>query len=437
MPVRFQFVPGKAPDLLDLPWSTPLEEWDHPRMVEMARGFSRHVVRFVSGGENDERVFALKEIPERYARREYNLLRFMQEEGLPTVEAVGVVTGRQRGAIGQREELSAILVTRYLDYSLPYGYVFSTYGLGEVPGTDTKLIDAAVVLLCRLHLDGFYWGDCSLNNLLFRRDAGALMAYLVDAETAEHHRELSPGMRQADVDLASEQAGGGLLDLAAAGRLPEWIDPIEVAHRISARYEALWSELTDVEEIGVDERHQLDRRIRRLNDLGFDVAELVVEHLPDDEARMRMWPALVEEGHHARELRRMTGLDVQENQARHLLNDIAAFGACLERTIGTDLPSAVTAARWIAEIYEPLLRAVPAELAGKRDAPELFHEMLEHRYAMSEREGREVTNPEALASLVQEVLPTRPDERLFVDVTPNDPDPGARLDRSGVVRPPS
>jgi hypothetical protein len=425
MPVRFQFVPGKAPDLLDLPWSTPLEEWDHPRMVEMAHGFSRHVVRFVRGGERDDRVFALKEIPERFARREYNLLRFMEEEGLPTVEAVGVVTGRQRGPIGAREDLSAVLVTRYLDYSLPYGYVFSTHGLGAVPGTDTKLIDAAVVLLCRLHLDGFYWGDCSLNNLLFRRDAGALMAYLVDAETAEHHRELSSGMRHADVDLACEQAVGGLLDLAAAGRLPKWIDPIDVADRIAARYEALWSELTDAEVIGADEPHELDRRIRRLNDIGFDVGELVVEHMADDETRMKMRPALVEEGHHARELQRMTGLDVQENQARHLLNDIAAYGAYLERTTEVDLPAAVAAARWIAEIYEPLLRAVPPGLAGKREAPELFHEMLEHRYALSEREGRDVTNREALASLIEEVLPSRPDERLFVDVSaPGDPMPG-------------
>ncbi len=90
-----------------------------------------------------------------------------------------------------------MLVTRYLDYSLPYRYVFSNERRSaRCPGTDSKLIDAAVVLLCRLHLDGFYWGDCSLNNLLFRRDAGALMAYLVDAETAEHHRSLSDGMRQ-------------------------------------------------------------------------------------------------------------------------------------------------------------------------------------------------------------------------------------------------
>jgi hypothetical protein len=415
MPVRFQFVPGKAPDLLDLPWSTPLEEWADERLVRMARGASRHVVRFVRGAGDDERVFALKEIPEEYARREYNLLRYMVEERLPAVEAVGVVTGRERGPIGDRQGLSAILVTRYLDYSLPYRYVFSNVGGGGTPGIVGKLIDAAVVLLCRLHLEGFYWGDCSLNNLLFRRDAGALMAYLVDAETAEHHRTLSAGMRQSDVDLACEHAVGGLMDLDAAGQLPASIDPIDVAERLDERYAALWSELTAADEIGVDERHELDRRIRRLNELGFDVGELIVEHHPEDEMRLRVRPALVEEGHHARELRRLTGLEVQEGQARHLLNDIAAYGAYLERSTGIEVPAAVGAARWIAEIYDPLVRAVPADLAAKREAPELFHELLEHRYALSEQLGREVTNEEALESIVHTVLPAQPDERVLTD----------------------
>ena len=37
------------------------------------------------------------------------------------------------------------------------------------------------MLLVRLHLVGFYWGDVSLSNTLFRRDADAYAAYVVDA----------------------------------------------------------------------------------------------------------------------------------------------------------------------------------------------------------------------------------------------------------------
>lgn len=412
--MRFQFVPGEAPDLLDLPWATPLAEWDTQRLVRLARGASRHIVRFVSGGEGDDRLFALKETTEQLAKREYLALRYLKEEDLPVVDAVGMVTGRQSGPFGDRSDLPAILVTRYLDFSLPYRYLFSLAGGGGRPGTEAHLVDAAVILLCRLHLDGFYWGDCSLNNVLFRRDAGALMAYLVDAETTEHHTEMSDGLRDNDVQLAYENFAGGLLDLKAAGRLPQDIDPIDTADHLRQRYETLWQELTAPENVSADERHEVDRRIRRLNDMGFDVGELIVEH-DLDRAELVVRPALVEEGHHARELRRLTGLEVQENQARHLLNDITAFGAWLEQQSGREIPLAVIAARWIAEIYEPVLAALPRDLSQKREPPQLFHEMLIHRYHLADEWHRDVTNDEALASLAHEVLAHQPDERLLED----------------------
>jgi hypothetical protein len=60
------------PDFLDLPWELPLEEWESDRLVEVVRGIGRHVVRFV---DYYEALYALKELPERLARREYRLLR--------------------------------------------------------------------------------------------------------------------------------------------------------------------------------------------------------------------------------------------------------------------------------------------------------------------------------------------------------------------------
>lgn len=407
MAVRLQFVPGREPpDLLGLPWATPLAGWDHVRLVRMVRGPSRHVVRFVSDGE---RVYALKEMAQPDAEREYAMLRLLATEGLPAVEAVGLVTGRAAPA---GEPLDAVLVTRYLDYSLPFHYLFSAEGVPG-PGFGRRLVDAGVVLLARLHLDGVYWGDCSLSNLLFRRDAGALMAYLVDAETAERHQPLPDGMRHADLDLARENVVGGLLDLRAAGNLPDDVDVVEIADRVEERYRLLWDELTGTEEIDAGEYHLIERRLRRLNHLGFDVGELVVEH---DAAvdRLRIRPAVVEEGHHCRELRRLTGLEVQENQARRLLNDIASFGAHLGHTEGHQLPQAVVAARWIAEVYEPVVARVPDDLAGRLEPAELFHELLEHRYYLSEAAGHEVDNDTALASYLESVLRFRTVERVLL-----------------------
>ncbi len=405
MAVRLQFIPRKEPpDLLELPWGTALAEWDHPRLVRMAAGVSRHVVRFVSEGD---KVYALKETDPADAEREYAMLRLLGAENLPVVEAVGLVTGRHTG---DGEPLGAVLVTRFLDYALPFRYLFGVEG-GQWLGH--RLVDAAVVLLVRIHVEGFYWGDCSLSNLLFRRDAGELMAYLVDAETAVYRSPLPDGMRQADLELARENLGGGLYDLEAEGLLSPDVDILELAELLEQRYTLLWQELTASLEIDASERQLIEGRIRRLNDLRFDVGELIVEQQPGGD-RLRVTPALVEEGHHSRELRRLTGLEVQENQARRLLNDIAAYGAHLARTAGSALPQAVVAARWIAEVYEPIVAMIPPELRGRLEPAEVFHQLLEHRYYLSEAAGQEVDNESALRSYLASVLPFRPDERVIL-----------------------
>jgi hypothetical protein len=400
----FALVPkGGHPDFLDLPWSEPLAEWTHARLVRMAHGHSRHVVRFVA---YDERVYALKETTTELATREFRALRDLADEGLPVVEATGVVTGRS-DVSGM--PLGSVLITRFLDYALPYTYLI---GSQEGTGLRARLLDAGAVLLVRLHVEGVFWGDCSLGNVLFRRDAGALMAYLVDAETVEvHDAPLDTALREHDIEISLENVVGGLLDLQAAGRIDPDLDPVAIAEALRRRYDSLWDELTHVDRVGADERHQVEARIRRLNDLGFDVEELVVEA---GGGFLRIRPAVVEEGHHARELRRRTGLEVQENQARRLLGDIAGYRAWLEREAGGPVPEAVAAAKWLAEIYEPIVSQVPHELRGRREPAEVFHELLEHRWLLSERAGREVKNDEALASYLASVLPTQAEERTLL-----------------------
>ena len=390
------------PDFLDLPWAEPLAEWRTERIVRMARGIARHVVRFVA---HDERVYALKETDPESAWREYRLLLALQDEGLPAVEAVGVAHWHTPDARSDR----ATLITRYLDYSLPYHYLLARRGR---PGLLDRLLDGGAVLMARLHLEGFYWGDFSLSNALFRRDAGAFVVYLVDAETGELRPSLSDGMRAHDIDVAIENIAGGLVDLQAAGRIDEALDPFELASGFGDRYRDLWLELTREDVVGGDEPWQITRRMERLNELGFDVQELAVVRSADGE-RLRIRPTLVEEGHHSRALASRTGVRVQENQARRLLNDIAAYGAWLEQVEGAPVPEAAAAFRWLTEIYQPAIERVPAELRSRREPPELFHEMLRHRDALSEQAGHNVGNDAAMDSYVASVLPSLPEERLL------------------------
>ncbi|HEY7263068.1 MAG TPA: DUF4032 domain-containing protein [Trebonia sp.] len=398
--MRFVFTPpaDEAAGLLSLPWAEPLEDWTDERLVEIRqRGISRHVVRFVS---DDGVLYALKSISERLARREFRLLRFLADLGIPAVSVVGV-------AVDLGKDADAILVTKFLPFATTYRAVFSSpRGLG--PPTD-KLLDALVELLVRLHLSGFFWGDCSLSNALFRYDAGRLEAYLVDSETSEQHPELSAGQRHYDVELAVERVFGELLDLQAGDLLPADIDPLEVAAELQSRYERLWDELTREEIIPPDEqRFRIAERLRRLNELGFDADEVELIKVPEGN-RLRVRTRVAESAQHSRELFLGTGLNVRENQARRLLNDIAAFRAYLEQKEGRPVSQVVAASRWLTEVYDPVVAAIPEDLRGRLAPAEVFHEVLEHRWYVSEQAGRDVGTTAAARSYFKRVLPQAPE----------------------------
>jgi hypothetical protein len=398
--MRFLFRPpaGDATGLLALPWGTPLEQWDPSLLMEVPqRGISRHVVRFVA---NNGHVFALKEIHERLARKEYALLGEFEEEGLPTVSVLGICVDRPH-------DQAAILVTRYLEYSMSYRWLFSSARRDHSAG---QLLDTLVELLVRLHLAGVFWGDCSLSNTLFRPDAGALTAYLVDAETVERHPTLSPGQRAYDVDLARERVGAELLDLRFGGLLPDEIDPLATADSLPPRYEALWDEVTHEQVIGLEElQFRMTERLQRLNDLGFDVGEVELI-TSSDGARLKVHTRVAEPGQHRREVFRLTGLEVQERQARRLLNDILAFRAWLEQKTGGPVSDSYAAHRWLSEVYQPVVDAIPPELAGRLAPAEVFHEILEHRWFLSEQAKRDVGTAEATESYLADVLPKKPKE---------------------------
>ena len=370
-------------------------------------GISRHVVRFV---EYDGALYALKELPERLARREWTLLRRLQGQGLPVVEPVGIVTARGN-------DLDAVLITRHLDYSLPYRVLFASAG---IPDLRTHLLNALVELIARLHLRGFFWGDCSLSNALFRRDAGALSAYLVDAETGELHGALSSGQRSYDVEIAQQNIVGELLDVDAEVGLPADLDPDETGDEIVARYGALWDELTRDETFRADERYRLDERLHRLNELGFDVEEIVLD-ATDGGYRVSLDPHVVEPGHHRHRLLRLTGLDAQENQARRMLNDIARYREAREREAGRPLSESAVASEWRQEVFEPTVAAVPEALEGRLPAAEVFHQVLEHRWFLSERAKRDIGIDEAVRSYVASELPQRPPERVILDPSDDEP----------------
>ncbi|HXD61205.1 MAG TPA: DUF4032 domain-containing protein [Lacisediminihabitans sp.] len=385
------------PALLDLPWNLPLEAWPDSVIAALPKGISRHLVRFVhlSGY-----IIAIKETSDAVARSEYEMLRTLQRLDVPCVEPVAVISNRSDD---EGNPLDSVLVTRHLKFSLPYRALYSQM---LRPDTATRLVDALAALLVRLHIIGFFWGDVSLSNTLFRRDAGAFAAYLVDAETGKLYNGLSNGQRENDLEIARVNIAGELLDLAAGGRLDEETDPLAVSEGIVAAYRTLWTELTGSESFSSSERWRINARVNRLNDLGFDIDELAIK---TDEAgtTVRIQPKVVDAGHHQRRLLRLTGLDAQENQARRLLNDLDSYTATFDKK---DLDEEVAAHEWLARVFEPVIRAIPRDLRGKLEPAEVFHQLLEHRWYLSQSENRDVPLAEAVTSYVDTVLRHRRDE---------------------------
>jgi Domain of unknown function (DUF4032)/Lipopolysaccharide kinase (Kdo/WaaP) family len=376
--------------LLALPWELPLEAWPAEAVpfVDLPVGPSRHLVRF---GVVEGAILALKELPAHPARREYEALRELEVRDVPAVRAVGLAE--------RRDEDAAILVTRYLVRSFQFRRLFMRLPEGTWRHRE-RLLDALANLLVELHRKGVFWGDGSLANTLLVRDGQVLQAHLVDAETTEVHAQLSDGQRALDLELAVENVAGDLADLAGlSGRgLDQLEEELAAADSIAERYRGLWDELHREERVRRDERFRVEARLRRLNELGFVVDEVQLTPSAADGDRLRLRIGVGGRRFHALRLRQLTGLDVQEGQATILLNDLAARQsgwACDDPSV--DAPAA--AARWRTEVFEPSVRRLREELGPTIDPVQAYCDLLEVRWLLSERAGRDVGDGIALAAL--------------------------------------
>jgi hypothetical protein len=390
------------PALLDLPWHLPLEDWPAENIAALPKGLSRHTVRFAHLSDH---VIAIKETLPELAKREYEVLKNLIKLDVPCVEPFAIINNRATEA---GEPLLSVLITRHLKFSLPYRAMWSQ---GLRPETATRLVDALALLLVRLHIAGFFWGDVSLSNTLFRRDAGAFAAYLVDAETGQlYDSGLSNGQRENDLEIARVNIAGELMDLIASGHAAPGVDAVATSERIVSKYRELWTELTGAEVFEAKDRWKINRRVARLNDLGFDIEELTIKTGADG-TTVKIQPKVVDAGHHARRLIRLTGLDVEENQARRLLNDLDQYRIDNPRP-GAD--EEVLAHEWLSRCFEPVITAIPKDLSGRLEPAEVYHQVLEHRWYMSENAGHDVPLAEAVSDYINNVLVNRREEATYL-----------------------
>lgn len=391
--------------LTNLPWELPLEEWPEDPTLAAQRGISRHIVRLVrSNPDLESEIYAVKETVPEFAHREYEALRELGHRGAPSVAQIAVVDGRTShdGA-----ELPCAIVTRFLPYSLPYRVLLS----GTVtPHEVINMANALAYLLVRLHLLGFWWGDCSLSNALFRRDAEGFVAYLVDAETGEFQKRLSNGQREHDLDIVRFNVAAELEDLKLSGVLFPGMDPVRASESVIKRYRRIWSALSEPQLLPANDRHAVEKAMRSLQDLGFAVEEVDLQ-VQGETGTLKFTPKLVAPNYHSVRLKELMGLEAEELQAKRIL---ASFDRFRSREIIKTPDKYEAAQRWLNEVFLKVVHSVPDDLRGRVEDAQFFHEVLEHRWYLGEKVGHDVGLDQATQDYISEVLPYRSDSGASV-----------------------
>lgn len=382
------------PDFLDLQWDRPLDTWESPRLVDLPTGIHRHPVRFVAYPEG---LYAIKELPLRLARHEYETLQHLNSVISPVAREVGLV---ERRWVDPGEEWAGAVITEYVQFAFPYRELITGGGFGQ---HRDQMLDAFAGLLVQLHLVGCFWGDCSLSNVLYRYDANQIEAVMIDGETVELHEALTDGQRNADLDIMILNVAGGMADIAAQQGLDLDAADLSLGDDVAQRYQALWHELDQQILVGPDERYRIRERVERLNELGFDVHDVELVPTGNRGDLVQVQVTVGGRRFHASRLRELTRIEASENQARQILSDLRYYEAKVGTVSRTG--KAVAAIQWRVEVFEPLLAKVAAAKPDGDNPVQSYCDFLRYRFHMATDQGRDVPNDEAFASWLAVGMP--------------------------------
>lgn len=360
----------------------------------MPVGIHRHPVVFLS---HEEGVYAIKELPLRYAVKEFEALRALEERSTRSARPVGLV---KRDWLDAHIEGSGAVITRFVDHAFPYRELVTGTGFGQ---RRDQVRDALAGLMVELHLAGCFWGDCSLSNALYRYDAGAIEAVMIDAETATLHDELSDGQREHDLEILIENLAGDMSDLSAS--FGSGLDEADImfGQDVAAKYLKLWGELSEDLVIKPGESYQIRERIARLNDLGFSVDDVDLDPVADGHL-VRMHARVGGRTFHSQRLREMAGIDASENQARQILSDLnyhLSRGEDMTRSL-----KSVGVMKWRLGVFEPMIAEISEVFGG--DPIQGFCDLLHFRIGLARKRGQDIPNKEALDSWRESGMPGFP-----------------------------
>jgi hypothetical protein len=391
------------PDFVDLDWSIPISDWTTERLVDMPTGIHRHDVVFVA---YEDGIYAIKELPARFAKHEFEILRAMEGRSRHTAIAVGYV---ERTWLDPHDEWSGAVMTRYVNHAFPYRSLVSEGGFGA---RRDALLDALAGLLVELHLQGLFWGDCSLSNSLYRWDASSIDAIMIDGETSRIYDTLSTGQRREDLEIMTLNVAGEMADIASEHGFSLDDADMELGDEIAERYHRLWKELTTSLVVSAGDHYRIRQRIDRLHELGFAVED--IDLIPVDEGmNVKIRVRVGGRQYHSEKLREITGIDISENQARVILSDLAYHESKFGRPTATG--KNLAAIKWRSSVFEPLVLEIDNLLPGV-DTYQAYCDYLGFRLGMATERNEDVPNAEAFVAWTELGFPG------LMETPPSEPD---------------
>jgi hypothetical protein len=376
------------PDFIDLDWAIPISDWTTDRLVDMPTGIHRHAIVFVAYRDG---IYAIKELPTKFAKHEFDVLRTMEGRSRHTAVPVGHV---ERTWLDRHEEWSGAVITKYVNHAFTYRSLITGGGFGT---RRDALLDALAGLLVELHLQGFFWGDCSLSNSLYRWDAYSIDAIMIDGETSRIYPMLSTGQRREDLEIMIVNLAGEMADIAAEHGVSLDDADMDLGDEIAARYRRLWKELTTSLVVTAGDHYRIRQRINRLHELGFAVED--IDLIPiDDGMNVKIRVKVGGRQYHSERLREIGGIDISENQARVILSDLAYHESKFGGTSATG--KNIAAMKWRSAVFEPLILEI-ADLLPESDPYQAYCDYLGFRLAMATERSEDIPNAEAFAAWIE------------------------------------
>jgi hypothetical protein len=376
------------PDFIDLDWAIPISDWTTDRLVDMPTGIHRHAIVFVAYRDG---IYAIKELPTKFAKHEFDVLRTMEGRSRHTAVPVGHV---ERTWLDRHEEWSGAVITKYVNHAFTYRSLITGGGFGT---RRDALLDALAGLLVELHLQGFFWGDCSLSNSLYRWDAYSIDAIMIDGETSRIYPMLSTGQRREDLEIMIVNLAGEMADIAAEHGVSLDDADMGLGDEIAARYRRLWKELTTSLVVTAGDHYRIRQRINRLHELGFAVED--IDLIPiDDGMNVKIRVKVGGRQYHSERLREIGGIDISENQARVILSDLAYHESKFGGTSATG--KNIAAMKWRSAVFEPLILEI-ADLLPESDPYQAYCDYLGFRLAMATERSEDIPNAEAFTAWIE------------------------------------